>query len=119
MRPTAKMDIYGGKKPGDIPVYSVSAAAHYLQLPLATVRSWTIGRKYNTQSGPTTFKPVISIEGTANRLLSFRNLVELHVLSSIIRTHKVRLQAIRQAIKFLKNKYSTEHPLLNHQMLTD
>src|SRR4051812_36752863 len=97
--------VYAGKEPGDIPVYSISEAAHHLQLPPATARAWTVGREYNTQSGSATSQPVISIADTENRLLSFRNLVELHVLSSIIHTHKVRLQAVRQAIKFLKSEY--------------
>jgi hypothetical protein len=37
--------IYGEKNPGDIPVYSISEAARYLRLPIATVRSWVIGRQ--------------------------------------------------------------------------
>jgi hypothetical protein len=39
-------DIYGGKNPRDIPNYSIGDAAHYLKIPAATIRSWTVGRNY-------------------------------------------------------------------------
>lgn len=113
------VSIYDGKNPGDIPVYLVSEAAHYLRLPEATVRSWTLGRVYNTVSGTTAFHPVITFADPVGRLLSFRNLVELHVLSSIRRTHKVELQAVRRAIKYLQDRFQSDHPLLDHQMMTD
>ena len=52
MHRDAVIDIYKGKNPGDVPVYSISEAPHYLRLPVATIRSWAIGRRYPTQAGP-------------------------------------------------------------------
>ena len=49
--PTKHKNMYGGRNPGDIPAYFVTEAVHYLRLPVATVRSWAIGRNYQTQSG--------------------------------------------------------------------
>lgn len=46
-----KHDIYGGRDPIDIPAYAVAEAAHHLQLPKATVRSWVAGRDYATGRG--------------------------------------------------------------------
>jgi uncharacterized protein (DUF433 family) len=113
------LDIYDGQKPSMAPIYSLADSAHYLRLPKATIRSWVIGREYPTRSGPTTFLPLISIADPQRRLLSFRNLVELHVLSSIRRNHKVELHAVRSAISYLKEKFGSEHPLLHPNMYTD
>jgi len=113
------IDIYKGKNPGDVPVYSISEAAHYLRLPIATIRSWAIGRQYPTQTGATAFQPLIDIADPDSKLLSFRNLGELHVLGAIRRAHQVKLPAVRQAIDYLRKEFRSEHPLLEKEMLTD
>ncbi len=119
MRHHAVIDVYKGKNPGDVPVYSISEAAHYLRLPVATIRSWAIGRQYPTQFGTTAFRPLIDIADPDGRLLSFRNLGELHVLGSIRRAHQVKLAAVRQAIDYLRKKFRSDQPLLEKEMLTD
>jgi uncharacterized protein (DUF433 family) len=113
------IDIYGGEQPGDVPVYTISEAAHYLRLPVATVRSWAIGRQYPTQSGEAAFRPLIEIADPDRSLLSFKNLGELHVLGSIRRAHQVKVPAVRQAIDYLRQRFGSDHPLLERQMLTD
>jgi uncharacterized protein (DUF433 family) len=115
----AVIDIYRGENPGDVPVYSISEAAHYLRLPVATIRSWAIGRQYPTQSGAAAFRPLIDIADPDGLLLSFRNLGELHVLGSIRRAHQVKLPAVRQAIDYLRRRFLSDHPLLEREMLTD
>jgi len=115
----AVTDIYRGKKPGDVPIYSVSEAAHYLQLPVATVRSWAIGRKYPTRSGAAAFLPLIDIADPDGLLLSFRNLGELHVLGSIRRAHRVNVPSVHQAIDYLREKFQSDHPLVERKMLRD
>lgn len=114
-----KIDIYRGKTPADIPVYSVSEAAHYLRLPVATVRAWALGRQYPTRSGGGDFRPLIDIADPEGRRLSFRNLGELHVLGSIRRVHQVKLPAVRKAIDYLRRRFHSDHPLLEEKMLTD
>jgi uncharacterized protein (DUF433 family) len=115
----AVIDIYKGKNPGDVPVYSVAEAAHYLRLPVATVRSWAIGRQYPTQSGSAEFLPLIDIADQGALLLSFKNLAELHVLGSIRRAHGVKMPAVREAIHDLRRVFQSDHPLLARKMLTD
>lgn len=117
--PSRQVDIYGGKSPEDVPSYGISQAAHYLRLPPATIRSWTVGRSYPRGSGKATFDPLVSIADPDGRLLSFRNLAELHVLSAIRQKHKVKLQAVRKAIDFLSVRFGSRHPLLHEGMLTD
>ena len=34
-----------------LPAYSVAEAAHYLRLPVATLRSWILGRPYPVAGG--------------------------------------------------------------------
>jgi hypothetical protein len=56
-----KIDLYGGKDPRELPAYGISEAAHYLQLPRATLRSWVLGQPYITQKGPQFFAPLIDL----------------------------------------------------------
>jgi uncharacterized protein (DUF433 family) len=65
------------------------------------------------------FDPVISSASPSKRLLSFQNLVELHVLSSIRKVHKVDLPSVRRAIDYIQKRFNSDHPLLDKQMLTD
>lgn len=114
-----RLDIYGGRNPVDIPAYALAEAAHNLQLTQATVHSWVLGRNYPTGAGVQRFEPLIRIIDPVAHLLSFRNLVELHVLSAIRRDHQIRLQAVRNAIGYLRKNFHTDHPLAEQQMLTD
>jgi len=114
-----KIDIYGGRDPIGIPAYTIAFAAHCLQLPPATMRSWVFGRRYPTESGPKQFTPVIRVADPSGHLLSFLNLVELHVLSAIRRDHQVKIREVRKAISYLSSTFGSDHPLAHQQMLTD
>lgn len=118
-RKRSHLDIYGGKNPTEMPAYLLADAAHYLRLSATTVRSWVLGREYQTESGLLASRPLIVPADPKNLLLSFLNLVELHVLSSIRRVHRVKPRAVRRAIEYLRKRYHSAHPLLDQQMLTD
>ena len=107
---TAK-DIYGGTNPIDLPAYTAAATAHHLRLPEPTVRYWAFGRDHT--------KSVIVAADPESRLLSFRNLVELHVLSVVRREHRVALKQIRNAVEYLAHEFDSPHPLSDEHMLTD
>lgn len=111
--------IYGGEDPQYAPAHSLSEAAQYLRLPGATIRSWTVGRTYPTEAGPRVFRPLIAIADPEHRLLSFHDLVELHVLSSIRRVRRIELRAVRRAMDFLRKRLKSRHPLLDRAMLTN
>ncbi len=104
-------DIYGGLNPIDAPAYTPAVVAHHLRLPATTVRYWTLGRD--------PYKPVIVLADPRAHLLSFRNLVEIHVLSAVRRRHAVTLPAIRKAVEYLRRAFSSVHPLSDEQMKTD
>lgn len=111
-------DLYKGKDPRDLPAYPVSTAAHYLYVPLATLRSWVAGRRYPTSLGEGHFEPVITVPEGKPLLLSFTNLVEAHVLAAIP-NHGVILPNIRSVIEFLQGHYGVDHPLADARFKTD
>lgn len=115
----AHSNIYRGRDPIAVPAYSIAEASHLLRVAPATVRSWVLGRRYPTQSGTSHSRAVIEIADRERHSLSFRNLVELHVLSAIRRVHGVKLDAVRNAVRFLQQEFGSKHPLADDEMQTD
>lgn len=105
--------------PRDMPAYGIPEAAHYLRLPTATLRSWVLGRKYDTQSGKQFFEPVIHRPDPDLPLLSFFNLAEAHVLSAFRREHEIPLHQIRAALDYVRERFDRKHPLIDQQFQTD
>ena len=99
--------------------YSIPEAAHYLLVPPTTLRSWVVGRHYPRKENRGFFKPPIEIADREKRLLSFVNMVEIHVLSAIRREHDVPLQKVRRAIDFLIERFDAKRPLATHRFYTD
>ncbi len=99
----------------EMPAYTVLEAAHYLSVPQATVRYWSTGQG--------DYLPVIDIAQKSPAVLSFYNLVELHVLAATRRQHEVSMRKVKEAILYLKkntsSKMGEKHPLISEQMLTD
>ena len=102
-----------------MPCYSFPEAAHYLRIPVTTLRSWVRGRKYPTSEGDQFFQPVIELPDDSQNLLSFINLVEIHVLDAIRRDHRISLHKVRTAIDFIKEELTSDHPLAYHKLETD
>ena len=102
-----------------MPCYSFPEAAHYLRIPVTTLRSWVRGRKYPTSGGDQFFQPVIELPDESQNLLSFINLVEIHVLDAIRRDHRISLHKVRIAIDFIKEELKSDHPLAYHKLETD
>jgi uncharacterized protein (DUF433 family) len=101
------IEIYGGEDPRDVPTYNVSEAARYLRIPVRTLRSWVSGRRYPiTQQF---FAPLIPLADSS--LLSFINLVEIHVLRAIRKHHKIQLDKVRVALNYLESQLQIAHPL--------
>lgn len=108
---TLTVDIYGGQDPVGMPAYSVTEAADMLKLPPSTIRYWVSGARKRTRTGHR-YEPVIRAADPEAHRLSFRNLVELHVLRAIRRAHRVELPTVRRAIAFLRERFGAESPLL-------
>lgn len=90
--------------------YPLSEAARYLRLPVATLRSWVVGRHYpKAGNRAPRGKPP---------LLSFWNLVEAHVLRSLRTEHGVAIRELRGAIAFAERGLGVERLLLSKQLCT-
>jgi len=114
-----RRDLYGGRDPRHIPSYSTVEAAHYLRFPENTIRSWVYGRAYETRGGRRLAKPLVPPASASGGILSFVNVLELHVLGAIRRQHHVDMKRVRSALEFLQQKFGSEHPLIDEVMDTD
>jgi uncharacterized protein (DUF433 family) len=83
------------------PAYTVADAARFLHLPYGTLRYWVRG--YGGHP------PVIPCD--APNYLSFRNLVEAHVLRGLRRKKDLSLPEIRKIIAGLSRELHVERPL--------
>jgi uncharacterized protein (DUF433 family) len=91
--------------------YSIGEAAHYLNVPLTTLRAWCLGQRG--------FRAVIRLDGKNPGALSFLNLVEAHVLAAIRREHKVPLPAVRKALTYVQDHLDLNRPLVEAAFETD
>ncbi len=118
--PRQRSDLFDGDKDSrEVPNYSVTEAAHCLQLPRTTLREWIAGRYYAMEEGPRFFEPLILPASQNPPLLSFMNLVEAHVLSAIRRERQIRLMKIREALRYLYDYFPSRHPLAAQPFETD
>lgn len=113
------IDIYGGKDPRYIPNYSAGVASRYLNIPVATIRSWTVGYNYRVTEGKKQFHPLIETLAKKPLLLTFINLIEIHVLRAIRQHHKIDLSKVRMALDYLDEQINLPHPLAHQEFLTD
>lgn len=103
----------------ELPAYSIPEAAHYIRLPVATLRAWAVGRPYRRADGSQFSKPVLTLPNPGLPVLSFINLVEAHVLGPIRRRYHIPFFKVRGAVMFLTNQLKTKHPLADHEFTTD
>lgn len=109
---------YSGRDPREVPTYTAVDAGHYLWLPHRTLQTWVYG--YSTGSGESRKKkPAIIPADSETGLLSFADLMELHVLAAIRREHGVTLQRARDAREYLQQAWGRAHPLIDEEMETD
>lgn len=104
--------IYGAD-PREIPLYGFADTARYLKLHINTLRFWVRGNEQRKSL------PIIQLPDKNKPLLSFMNLVEIHVLSAITRVHKVHLKKVRIALEYLEDKFPTPHQLAAQEFWTD
>ncbi len=107
------------RDPRELPAYSIREAAHYLRIPESTLRSWVLGRYYPTEAGKRFFQPLIRTPDPTHQLVSFVNLIEVHVLDAIRRQHEISLGKIRRALDYLARHVRSKHPLADQQFETD
>lgn len=104
-------NLYGETDPRDIPIYSISDAAKYLRIPVGTIRSWTV----SISNGSNFSKPLILTQDIKPKLLSFTNLVEIHVLRAIRKHHQMQRDKVRIALDYIQEKFQVLHPLASEK----
>ncbi|MDP2326345.1 MAG: DUF433 domain-containing protein [Gammaproteobacteria bacterium] len=102
------------KKPDrrDLPSYSLAEASHYLAIPASTIRYWSVGREGVSEA-------LLRAAQRAPLALSFRNLVELHVLGAMRRHFEVSMPSVRKSLLYLKKQFHADRPLLDCKFETD
>ncbi len=103
----------------DMPAYTIADAAAYLGLPVTTVRAWVKGQQYKVGDEVRPYRPLITPADKARGLLSFRNLIELHVLSVTRRIHGISMPKMRATVNYLRKAFDTAHPLADVPLQTD
>ena len=120
MRATARdRDVHRGRDVLDAAAYPLAEAARYLDIPLGTLRYWVIGGAYPTHAGRKHAPAVVRCADPEGHVLSFRNLVEVHVLDALRREHRVSLPKVRAALTYLQRHYPSPHPLADPSLQTD
>jgi uncharacterized protein (DUF433 family) len=114
---SSRNDIYGGKDPRDVAIYTVPAAAGLVGVPESTLRSWVFGRSYSVAEGQRQARAVI--QAPKPGFLSFTNLVEAHVLAAMRREYRLKLDTVRRAVVYVKRELGVEHPLAREEFKTD
>lgn len=100
------------------PAYPLSEAARYLKLPVATLRSWFLGRDYATSTGTKRFPTIVTPASRRPPLLSFGNLIEAHVLRALRTEHGVAVKAVRAALHHAEARLGMERLLLRRDLAT-
>jgi uncharacterized protein (DUF433 family) len=101
------------------PAYTLAEAARYLKLPVATLRSWVVGRVYPRSEGKARFERLIAPASSPPPVLSFWNLIEAHVLRSLRTHHGVPIHDLRTALSFAERKLGIDRLLLRKELRTN
>lgn len=109
---------YAGKDPREVPTYTAVDAGHHLWLPHRTLQNWVYGYSTGKAEGRMKRSAIIPADPETG-LLSFADLMELHVLAAIRREHGVTLRRARDARDYLQQAWSVAHPLIDEEMETD
>ncbi|MBU0679423.1 MAG: DUF433 domain-containing protein [Verrucomicrobia bacterium] len=99
------------------PLYNLSELAGYTRVNPNTLRTWALGRP---RDGGGRYAPVIKVADRRRQdMFSFINLIEVHVLVALRKSHSVSLPKIRSAVRWLSREMNTKHPLAELRIETD
>ena len=101
------------------PAYPFVEAAHYLNVPVSTLRAWCLGQRYRHNDEIRVFENVIRLDGEPRDGLSFLNVIEAHVLVAFRRKHRIPLPKIREALEYTSRELKIERPLADSRLQTD
>lgn len=104
----------------DVPLYSVTEAARYLDVPVSTFRTWVHGYERRPEGRrPVTGAPIVTtLPRDAGVSVPFIGLAEAYALAAI-RSAGVPLQRIRNVLDLLQQELGIEHVLASRSLYTD
>ncbi len=105
--PVRMMKLYDSKQLMEAPAYGLVEAARYTGVPYQTLRYWV------------RVNPLIVLASDSPPRLSFMNLMECHMLSSMRTSYNVRIPKVRAALKELAQMHPHRHPLVDQKFETD
>lgn len=105
--------------PRSEPAYSIAEASRYLKLAPTTLRSWVAGRRHPKVDGVGRFEPLIHPPQAQPPLLSFWNLIEVHVLRALRTDHAVSIKAVREALEFAEKRLRVQRLLLSRELCSE
>jgi uncharacterized protein (DUF433 family) len=92
----------------DREMYTEAAAARLLRIAPSTLHWWLEGR-------PPRYRPVIRVEPTGSRNVTWAEFVEAGLLRSYRRDHDVPLKELRDFIDRLRDEYRVPYPLADRR----
>ena len=92
----------------DREMYTEAAAARLLRVAPSTLHWWLEGR-------PPRYRPVIRVEPTGSRNVTWAEFVEAGLLRSYRRDHDVPLKELRDFIDRLRDEYQVPYPLADRR----
>jgi uncharacterized protein (DUF433 family) len=95
----------------ETPIYGLAEAAQYLRVPQNTLAYWV--------RGGGSVPPLIKLANTDPSRLSFSNLLECYMLSSMRAIYDVRIPKVRKALGNLAKYVQHKHPLIEQAFQTD
>jgi len=102
--------------PKNDPAYAIAEASRYLKVANTTLRSWVADRPYPKAEGVGQFGALIHPPQAPPPLLSFWNLIEVHVLRALRSDHGVSIRAVREALSFAEQRLQIIRLLLSRQL---
>jgi uncharacterized protein (DUF433 family) len=104
----------------DVPLYTVSEAAHALGVPSTTLSTWAFGYVRRTRSGGERRGSAVlsTVQATRGPTIPFVGLAEGMVLAAIRRAG-VPLQRVRPALEVLQKEIGLQHALASRRLYTD
>jgi hypothetical protein len=92
----------------DREMYTEAAAARLLRVAPSTLHWWLEGR-------PPRYRPVIRVEPTGSRNVTWAEFVEAGLLRSYRREHDVPLKELREFIDRLREEFQVPYPLADRR----
>ncbi len=89
----------------DAPAYTLREATRLTGISFGALHAWTHGKA-----------PIIHL---SSNFWTFTNIVEAHTLRALRKTHLVRLDAVRIAVRFVEQRLKVTHPLARKVFKTD